>query len=272
MKQCLLPIIVKKHNKIIRTKQKALSVQGARALQTLIAHIKESEQENNLVSSVSVRVQDIFSLQEAGGGAYKRIQSFVDELGQCTIGIETQLLNEAPIYELYPFFSKITYKNGIIKANFNYLLQEYLLAIKEVTYYNLLEFKLLKSSYAQRIFEILKSWVNLPQGFKDIDLKELHDFLDTPESLRKDFRKFRVKVLEVAHKDILKNTDFFYNWEAIKKGSGVTSPVVKIRFSFKKEEETEEVARTEEPTYQNILDCIKSPMQEWKEEKQQSKQ
>ncbi|MEG1913362.1 MAG: replication initiation protein, partial [Cloacibacillus sp.] len=57
---------------------------------------------------------------------------------------------------------------------------------------------------------------------------ELHDLLSTPESFRKDFRQFRIYVLEKAHKDITSKTTLFYEWEPIKQGRSVVS----VRFIF----------------------------------------
>ena len=56
--------------------------------------------------------------------------------------------------------------------------------------------------------------------------------LDTPQSFRKDFRQFRTRVLEKAHKDILEFTDIYYTWEPIKKGRAVSW----IKFIFGKKQ------------------------------------
>jgi plasmid replication initiation protein len=62
-----------------------------------------------------------------------------------------------------------------------------------------------------------------------IGIDELHDFLSTPPSMRKDFREFRIYVLERAHKEICEKTSLDYTWEPIRKG---LRKVEFIRFSF----------------------------------------
>ena len=54
--------------------------------------------------------------------------------------------------------------------------------------------------------------------------------LDTPESLKKNFKELRRWVLEKAHKDITGLTSLRYEWEPVKKGRAV----VAVRFIFSK--------------------------------------
>jgi hypothetical protein len=56
--------------------------------------------------------------------------------------------------------------------------------------------------------------------------------LDTPKSLRADFRNFRIRVLEQAHKDIVERegSSLWYDWEPLKQGRG--KKVTAVRFVF----------------------------------------
>ena len=74
------------------------------------------------------------------------------------------------------------------------------------------------------MFEFLKSWSGKPEI--NISILELHELLNTPISFRKDFRQFRTRVLEKAHKDITTHTSFRYEWEPVKAGRSVEA----IRF------------------------------------------
>jgi plasmid replication initiation protein len=89
-----------------------------------------------------------------------------------------------------------------------------------------MEFLLLPSTYSQRLFEVLKSWSSLPESV--IDLTDLFEMLDVPASLRANFKDFRRRVLEKAHKDITTQTGLRYQWEPIKQGRAVAA----IRFTF----------------------------------------
>ena len=85
---------------------------------------------------------------------------------------------------------------------------------------------MLPSIYSQRIFEFLKSWDDKPET-PPIPLADLHEMLNTPESLQRypDFRRY---VIEKAHKDITEKTTLSYEWEPVKQGRAV----VAVRFIF----------------------------------------
>ena len=52
--------------------------------------------------------------------------------------------------------------------------------------------------------------------------------LDSPASFRADFRQFRTRVIEKAHKDIHEKTSLRFEWEPVKAGRSVEA----IRFLF----------------------------------------
>lgn len=118
-------------------------------------------------------------------------------------------------------------KAGCIRARFDPGLKEHYLGLQShFTQYSLMEFLLLPSTYSQRLFEVLKSWNSLPEAV--IDLTDLFEMLDVPASLRANFKDFRRRVLEKAHKDITSQTGLRYQWEPIKQGRAVAA----IRFTF----------------------------------------
>jgi plasmid replication initiation protein len=130
----------------------------------------------------------------------------------------------------YNVFSRCRYRReeGILELGFHPDLKPHYLNLQGLfTEYNLLDYLLLPSIYSQRIFEILSSWADKP--YVEISLHDLHNMLDTPASLRADFRNFRIRVLEKAHKDITgKTKSLYYNWEPIKNGRSV----IAIKFHF----------------------------------------
>ena len=118
-------------------------------------------------------------------------------------------------------------KAGCIRARFDPGLKEHYLNLQShFTQYSLMEFLMLPSTYSQRLFEVLKSWSSLPEAV--IDLADLFEMLDVPVSLRANFKDFRRRVLEKAHKDITSQTGLRYQWEPIKQGRAVAA----IRFTF----------------------------------------
>lgn len=231
--QLILPgELVKKHNDLIRTKIDVPSVHGSRILANLIACLKV---EDNYFVPISISAKEV--MNSGSGENYKRVKNVIEELAQATAQVEIQDPDDPfPFLTVCPFFSRITYNKGVIKAEFNEYLRDFLLRLKKhFTQYNLLEYMLLLSTYSQRFFEILKSWSNLPEV--EIYLEEIHRLLSTPESMQKNYAKLRTKILEPVHKEIIQKTNFFYEWKPIKKGTGKTSPVVAVRFNFIKQKE-----------------------------------
>lgn len=226
-KQLVLPgTIVKKDNKLIRTKINVLNIDGSRILANLIACIKHED--TTFKETYKIAVKDFIT--DSSGRAYTRIKDICRELGGATAELE-EVIDGKKEFRVRPFFSDIRYSQGYISAIFNPTMSDVLLDLKRCfTQYNLLDYLSLPSIYSQRIFEILKSWEKIEKGYVDIELFELHKMLDTPPSFKSDFGRFRNKVLEKSHKDILEKTDLIFEWKAIKNGRAVET----IRFIFNK--------------------------------------
>lgn len=220
--------LVKKSNSIIRTRITVQSVEASRILAHLVSCIRTDDEK--LKEAYSVPAKDI--LPYIGGENYKRIKATCKELAEAIAETEEPDPDGPhPIYRARPFFTDIRYRRGIITANFNPLMAPFLLDLKKCfTTYNLTEYLSLPSLYSQRIFEITKSLANSKAGEAIVSMADLHRFLDTPPSFRADFRQFRTRVLEKAHKDITEKTSFRFEWEPVKVGRSVE----KIRFIFSK--------------------------------------
>lgn len=218
--------LVKKSNSIIRTRITVKTVEASRILAHLIACIRTEDEK--LQEAYSVPAKDI--LPYIGGENYKRIKATCKEL--VSAFAETEEPDpDGPhsIFTAQTFFTQIRYRKGVITATFNPFMRLYLLELKGCfTIYNLTEYLSLPSLYSQRIFEIVKSLANVKEGEAIVSMADLHRFLDTPASFRANFKAFRIRVLEKAHKDITEKTSFRFEWEPVKVGRSVE----KIRFIF----------------------------------------
>ena len=227
-KQLSLPgTLVKKANKLIRAKidvgSPASNSEGSRILASLIACIRTTDKD--FKEFYQLPVKDLLS--NLSGSNYTRVKNICRDLAKTTAEVEEIGEDGEAQFTIYTFFSRLEYGKGIISARFNAEMRPMLIQLQEFfTEYNLLDYLRLPSIYSQRIFEILKSWDDKPEV--TISVEELHRMLDTPESLRKDFRNFRLRVLEKAHKDITSKTSLYYEWESIKQGRAV----VAVRFIF----------------------------------------
>lgn len=135
-------------------------------------------------------------------------------------------------FRTYAVFSYIDFDHGIITAKLNPSLKPHYLELKkQFAIRSLPGFRELTSVYSQQFFRFLNSWSNVAEKY--ITLEELHHVTAAPESFKKDFRNFRLRVLELAHREINTKTNLKYDWEPVKVGK----KVVEIRFIFKHQEE-----------------------------------
>lgn len=224
-KQLTLPgEIVKKDNRLVRSKLNISSVDASRILANLVACIHTDDKSLKRVYRVAVK--DF--LTDTSGRGYTRVKGLCRELAQVTVELEEPDPDGPhPIFEIGTIFSRIVYKKGIVEAEFNGHMAPFLLDLQQCfTQYSLTEYLKLPSVYSQRIFEILKSWSGKPEVI--LPVSELHRLLDSPDSFQANFAEFRRRVLEKAHKDITEKTSFRYEWEPVKIGRSVE----KIRFIF----------------------------------------
>lgn len=135
-------------------------------------------------------------------------------------------------FELTHLFSYIKYSRGFITARFDKELKPYYLQLKDqFTLYSRPQFFMLHSTYAQQLFRVLHSYRNLP--YIQINLEDLHYYLNSAPTFRKAFKEFRRAVFEPACNEIL-STGFAFTWEAVKIGR---NKVIAIKFVFSGEHE-----------------------------------
>ena len=179
--------------------------------------------ENERFLEYRIDVSSILDGIDAGGNYYNQLR----EAAYTLIDQKLEQRKHKNHFKVYTLFSTIEYENGIITGKFHSDLLPFFLKLKkQFTRMSLSQYLKLPSIYSQKLFGYLTSWAGTPEV--EISVSDLHEMLDTPESLRRDFFNFKARVLEKAHKDIAGLTSLRYEWEAIKKGRAV----VAVRFIF----------------------------------------
>ena len=252
--------IVKQSNDFARHSVNIQNLTAARILACLASTVREDD-----VDFRELTVHAKSMLEHTGGGDYKMLKMACDKLLNCIL---ERKLNDRGGFQKYTLFSTIGYKDGVIFAKFHPDLKPFFLGLKShFTKYDLKEFLTLPSIYSQKLFEYLKSWADCHERIEDIEI--LYVILDIPESLRGNFKDFRRRVLDKAHQDILKLTSFRYEWEAVKNGTGKTSPVTAIRFVFsangmarsheaRKKAKNREIQNERNKLFFEYVECFKS--------------
>jgi plasmid replication initiation protein len=194
----------------------------------IINQLVAKNRENDKAFAVhKISFKELEPTKKLSGGEHREIKKSVLKLAHITIEIPKG--NRG--VRVTPIFAVISLDDdGNIEAQLNHMLKPHYLALeRNFTLYSLPEFRLLSSVYSQAMFRYLHSWKNLDKGEHTATLEELHALLSTPESLRKDFRNFRSRVLEPAHREITEKTGLYYEWEPVREG---LRKVVAVRFVF----------------------------------------
>ncbi|MGB9762688.1 MAG: replication initiation protein, partial [Minisyncoccia bacterium] len=115
-------------------------------------------------------------------------------------------------------------RTGTVILRFDPNLKPYLLKLNELfTSFKLANVLNLKSKYAIRIYEILKSYEYRKSKYIIIEISELRLMLGINDTEYNRYDNFKRKVILQAQKEINKKTDLSFDFEEIKTGKKVTS-------------------------------------------------
>lgn len=136
------------------------------------------------------------------------------------------------------WLSSATYNQhkGTIDMRFDPLLKPFLLELSnKFTSYKLSNVVKLKSTYAIRIYELLKQYEELKE--RTISLDNLRYYLDAMD-VYPNYANFKQRVLQPSQKELSQKTDIYFEFEEIKLGRKVQ----KIKFFIKSKKYKDAVA------------------------------
>lgn len=217
LEQKSLNPVVTTSNAFLRSHYHELdSVMFLRLFSIVISQIKRTDKD---FAVYKVPFTHIIGQKAAGGTYYKMINTLASD----ALKVQVDIPESLDRISKYPIFSKCTLdaKDNILEVHIHPDLKSHFMHLKNhFTQYYLDEFMRLPSIYSQRIYQLLYSWKDRP--FWRVSLEELHKTICSSPSMRKDFKEFRIKALEQAHKDILHETTLYFRWEPEKTGRRVT--------------------------------------------------
>lgn len=154
-------------------------------------------------------------------------------------------------WELYGWFQSIKYIDA--ESRFEFRISDdlipYLLQLKEsFTKFELSQAIQFDGKYTTRFYQFAMQVKNQEKREVKFNLIELYELLQLPKSL-KDYRHFRVKVLEPSIKEINKKTDIKAKFEPIKTGRKYTDLI--LLWSYKKTEQTNKARKKAKIKYTN---------------------
>lgn len=195
--------LVVKSNEIIQKSRDNLTTKQLKILAFFISKIKREDEANTLYISSIQEYCRVSNIDYTSGNNYKDIRKSIKDIADRSIWIE-----QDGIDILLRWFDKIhiAKKSGLISVRFSEDIHPYLFELKErYTAYSLANILPMKSKWAIKLFELLKSYeyTHNPIPFEVEELKKL---LGAEKYTR--FPDFRRYVLNKAKDDINTYSDY----------------------------------------------------------------
>ena len=214
---------VVKSNELIQKSRFDLSTQEQKIILYLISKIRPEDTELHEYEFSIVEFCKICGIDYANGKNYGNIKKTIKSLNDKSIWVTLKDGGETTIRWIErPYINK---NSGAIKIKLDELMKPYLLQLQEkFTQYELIYTLPMKSQYAIRFYELLKSYEW--KKTVSMEIEDLKRMLKAEHYTR--FYDFKKKVLEIALKEIDDYTDLKVEYTLKKKGKQFTGIVFQI--------------------------------------------
>lgn len=222
--------LVVKLNALVEAKYK-LTMREQKIVLYLISKIRRDDEEFKTYTLPIKEFSEMLDLK--GKAKYTDLRKVTDQLQQRLIRINTG----TEIASLH-WLSLVVYKpdEGVISFRFDPYLKPYLLKLREsFTSYQLKNILKLSSSYAIRIYELLKQYERIKE--RTVSLEELREMLGATD-VYPEYANFKQRVLNPAMNELKEKTDLSFEYEEIK----VRRKTVKIKFIINSKSKNEEIS------------------------------
>jgi len=240
---------VVKSNDLIQRARYNLSMQEQKIILYLISKIKPDDDEFKLYEFQIKDFCEVCGIDESNGGNYvmlkETIKKLTDKSNWVVIkGRDGEEWETIVRWIEKPFINK---KSGIIKIRLDREMKPYLLQLKQkFTTYSLYFTLAMKSKYSLRIYELLKSYQNLEKC--EFEIEKLKSNLAAEKYAS--FADFKIKVIDVAVREINAYTDITVSYELEKQGRKYSK--IKFKIIQKYNQDFEETMKL----WKNINDAL----------------
>lgn len=216
--------LVTKSNMLIEANYKLGAVEQ-KIILCLASNIQPSDADFKTYTLPIKEFNEMLGLK--GNHKYTELRQITKELMQKVFEVR---INKKVIQVAWLSYVAYNESEGTIDIRFDPFLRPYLLELKrEFTSYKLENVVKLKSSYAIRIYELLKQYEKIKE--RTFPLMELRKILGV-EDIYPAYGNFKQRVLVPAQKELQKKTDIHFEIEEIKLGRKID----KVRFIILKDE------------------------------------
>lgn len=197
-----------------------MTIQEAKVLRMAITCTKPKDNDFFEREIDCKTVSEILQIDE------KNVSRDLKEISGRLVRRTLDLKDERGNWDYYPWFQKISFRDGVLSFRLNDLIKPYLLQLEK--YFLKYEFDTsiaFKSIYSLRIYEIIKTLYGSCQKSKttfDIKLKDLREMTDTADKFES-FSRFRAKVLDISAKEISEYSDIVLTYDTKKRGRSIDS-------------------------------------------------
>lgn len=221
--------IVSKSNTLIEANSR-LNLVEQKMLLCLASNIEPSDRDFKTYTFPVKQFYDLLGL--SGTAKYTELSKITKELVSKVIEMR---IGEEVIQVSWLSSAIYNRKRGTIDMRFDPVLKPFLLELSsKFTSYKLSNVVKLNSTYAIRIYELLKQYEDLKE--RTISMENLRYYLDALD-IYPNYANFKQRVLKPSQKELKQKTDISFEFEEVKQGRKVQKIRFIIRSQRKKEAE-----------------------------------
>jgi len=237
-----------KSNKLIEAKYK-LTLNEQRLILLMVSMIKPEDEE---FKSIRIRVQDLKEILELQRkDLYKEIPKITRKLMSRILEIKD--IEKNKLLQIgWLSSAEYLFGEGVVELSFDPKLKPYLLKLKKAfTIYNLQSVLKLRSSYAIRLYELLKQYETI--GTRKFEVNELKEILGIGKTEYKLYGDFKRRVILPAQKELKNKTDIYFDFKEVKRGRKVVELIFYIYKNPNFKEIKEEKNNSKRKLANNVL-------------------
>lgn len=229
---------VVKSNDLIQKSRFELSLQEQKIILFLISKIKPNDKEFEEYEFSIREFCRLCGIDYDNGKNYKNVKDAIKKLSDKSLWVTLDTGKEVLLR--WVTGASVDEKSGMIKLCLHNFMKPYLLELQSrFTQYGLVYILGMKSQYAVRLYELLKSYEYRGRWLVEVDkLKKLLSAENYGRYV--DFKRF---VLEIALREISELSDIHVDYEAIKSGRRYVKIEFKVRVKESQEQTTAWLSR-----------------------------
>lgn len=220
-------IEIKKHSAIIQMSNR-VTLQQRKAFNALLYVARTILKEKPADHIFTINIETIKKLAGVDANNNKQIKESLESLDDIKIEYNILSKDNKKIWGKFALLAGIEIKEGIVKFNFPFQIYETLLRPDMYAFLDLNIIKGLTSKYAIALYEISKDYINVE--IPAMSIEKVRELFGIEETQYKNNAILKLKVLDIAVREINEKTDLNVSYTEITTGRKITG----IKFTVTK--------------------------------------